>query len=89
MYTSTCTSCCFKEDRVVAEQLQVCSPVEQRLQPALMTLAVAVQEGQHLPRAHRRPQQPGPDQPLPLGGPDQSHLPQAGQVLLQRLLQVL
>lgn len=38
-----------------------------------MTLAVTVEEGQHISRGNGRPQQPGPHQALPLGGPDETH----------------
>lgn len=64
------------------------SPVEQGLQPALVTFTVAVQEGQHVTRGNGGPQEPGPHQALPLPGPDQTHLLQAGDVVFQRLLQM-
>lgn len=62
--------------------------MEQGFQPAFVTLAVTVEEGQHIARGNGRPQQPRPHQPLPLGGSDQAHLPQACDVLLQRLFQM-
>ena len=52
-------------------------PGEERLEPAGVTLAVTVQEEDHVPRGGPGPRQPGPDQPLSLGEPHQLDL--AGQ----------
>lgn len=65
------------------------APLQQRLQPALMALAVAVQEGQHITLGHGSPQQPCSHQALPLVGADQADLGQLGKLNSQALLQVL
>lgn len=65
------------------------APLQQWLQPALVALTVAVQEGQHITLRRRSPQQPGTHQALPLVGTDQAHLGQPRQLIGQSFLQVL
>ena len=55
-------------------------PRKQRLQPARVALAVAVQEEDHVPGGGPGPRQPRPDQPLPLLQPLQLY--RAREVLL-------
>lgn len=64
-------------------------PLQQWLQPPLMALTVAVQEGQHVAPRRGSPQQPGSHQALPLVGADQAHLGQPRQLIGQAFLQVL
>ena len=52
-------------------------PGEERLQPARVALAVAVQEEDHVPTGGPGTRQPGPDESLPLAEPHEPHL--AGQ----------
>lgn len=64
-------------------------PVEQGLQPALMTLTVTVQESQHITCGYSGTQESSSDQPLSLPRSDQTYFPQISYVVLQRLLQML
>lgn len=65
------------------------SLTQQRRQPVGVGLTVGVQEGDDLPFGGGGPQQPGPDKPLPLLGPQDAHFGQPHHVLLQGHLQVL
>ena len=63
-------------------------PGEERLQPARVALAVAVQEEDHVPTGGPGTRQPGPDETNPLLKSDDSHLAVLSHVLLQLGLEV-
>lgn len=63
-------------------------PLQQRLHPAGDTLAVAVEEGQHVARGVGGADEPRPHQPLPLVGADEAHSLQVADVVGQLGLQV-
>lgn len=62
----------LQQDRKPAQSIT--SPCQQRLQPALVAFAVAVQERQDVSFRHGCPQQPGSNQPLSLICTDKTHL---------------
>lgn len=66
-----------------------CVLTQQRRKPVDVGFTVGVQKGDDFSFGHGGAQQAGPDQPLPLLGPQNANLWQPHHVLLQRHLKVL
>lgn len=78
LYTNFENKACFG---FVERGLSV-SPLEYRLQPAFMALAVAIEEGQHFSCGNGSSQKPSSHQTLSLPCSDQTHLSDISDVVL-------